>query len=281
MAHPLSRAEAGQQQQGRQEGGRHVAHRFPALIAAPPAGQGRLWLTGARLFDGTGAPSARERGGPGRGRDHPPGRRRHRAVPRRRPPAGPGPAGPDAGPDRCPHPRLGVRPAHRQGRRGSAPRRCRALHAGRTARLPALRGDHHPRDRLPGTAAAAGPAGHALRRVPRPPPADLRQDHLGHRAGRALLRRHVPRGRRPGRRAAGGPGADPVGRGLRQGDDHRRPLQRAGGSRSAPVHRPGTGRRHRRGAPAGLPRLRPRRGPGRLRGGDQGTASTPSSTACT
>jgi imidazolonepropionase-like amidohydrolase len=33
-----------------------VAHRFPALIAAPPAATGRLWLTGARLFDGTGAP---------------------------------------------------------------------------------------------------------------------------------------------------------------------------------------------------------------------------------
>jgi imidazolonepropionase-like amidohydrolase len=33
-----------------------MAHRFPALIAAPPAGRGRLWLTGARLFDGTGAP---------------------------------------------------------------------------------------------------------------------------------------------------------------------------------------------------------------------------------
>ena len=33
-----------------------MAHRFPALIAAPPAGPGRLWLTGARLFDGTGAP---------------------------------------------------------------------------------------------------------------------------------------------------------------------------------------------------------------------------------
>jgi imidazolonepropionase-like amidohydrolase len=32
-----------------------VAHRFPALIAAPAAGRGRLWLTGARLFDGTGA----------------------------------------------------------------------------------------------------------------------------------------------------------------------------------------------------------------------------------
>ena len=31
-----------------------MAHRFPALIAAPPAAQGRLWLTGARLFDGTG-----------------------------------------------------------------------------------------------------------------------------------------------------------------------------------------------------------------------------------
>ncbi len=33
-----------------------MAHRFPALIAAPAAAQGRLWLTGARLFDGTGAP---------------------------------------------------------------------------------------------------------------------------------------------------------------------------------------------------------------------------------
>jgi imidazolonepropionase-like amidohydrolase len=33
-----------------------VAHRFPALIAAPPPAHGRLWLTGARLFDGTGAP---------------------------------------------------------------------------------------------------------------------------------------------------------------------------------------------------------------------------------
>jgi imidazolonepropionase-like amidohydrolase len=33
-----------------------VAHRFPALIAAPAAAEGRLWLTEARLFDGTGAP---------------------------------------------------------------------------------------------------------------------------------------------------------------------------------------------------------------------------------
>jgi imidazolonepropionase-like amidohydrolase len=33
-----------------------VAHRFPALIAAPAPAQGRLWLTGARLFDGTGGP---------------------------------------------------------------------------------------------------------------------------------------------------------------------------------------------------------------------------------
>jgi imidazolonepropionase-like amidohydrolase len=33
-----------------------VTHRFPALIAAPAAASGRLWLTGARLFDGTGAP---------------------------------------------------------------------------------------------------------------------------------------------------------------------------------------------------------------------------------
>jgi imidazolonepropionase-like amidohydrolase len=33
-----------------------VPHRFPALIADPPRGQGRLWLTGGRLFDGTGGP---------------------------------------------------------------------------------------------------------------------------------------------------------------------------------------------------------------------------------
>jgi hypothetical protein len=29
-----------------------LPHRFPALTAAPAAGEGRLWLTGARLFDG-------------------------------------------------------------------------------------------------------------------------------------------------------------------------------------------------------------------------------------
>jgi imidazolonepropionase-like amidohydrolase len=34
-----------------------VPHRFPALIADPPRGEGRLWLTGARLFDGTGGPA--------------------------------------------------------------------------------------------------------------------------------------------------------------------------------------------------------------------------------
>jgi imidazolonepropionase-like amidohydrolase len=33
-----------------------VPHRFPALIADPPRAEGRLWLTGARLFDGTGSP---------------------------------------------------------------------------------------------------------------------------------------------------------------------------------------------------------------------------------
>jgi imidazolonepropionase-like amidohydrolase len=30
--------------------------RLPALLAAPPVAEGRLWITGARLFDGTGAP---------------------------------------------------------------------------------------------------------------------------------------------------------------------------------------------------------------------------------
>jgi imidazolonepropionase-like amidohydrolase len=33
-----------------------VPARLPALLADPPAATGRLWLTGARLFDGTGAP---------------------------------------------------------------------------------------------------------------------------------------------------------------------------------------------------------------------------------
>jgi imidazolonepropionase-like amidohydrolase len=37
-------------------GGFKVTHRFPALIAGPAPAPGRLWLTGARLFDGTGAP---------------------------------------------------------------------------------------------------------------------------------------------------------------------------------------------------------------------------------
>jgi imidazolonepropionase-like amidohydrolase len=37
-----------------------VPHRHPSLLAAPPPARGRLWLTNARLFDGTGAP-VRER----------------------------------------------------------------------------------------------------------------------------------------------------------------------------------------------------------------------------
>jgi imidazolonepropionase-like amidohydrolase len=32
-----------------------VPHRFPSLLAAPPPARGRLWLVGARLFDGSGA----------------------------------------------------------------------------------------------------------------------------------------------------------------------------------------------------------------------------------
>jgi imidazolonepropionase-like amidohydrolase len=32
-----------------------MPHRHPSLLAAPPAAPGRLWLTNARLFDGTGA----------------------------------------------------------------------------------------------------------------------------------------------------------------------------------------------------------------------------------
>ena len=37
-----------------------MPHRYPALLAAPSPASGRLWLTGARLFDGTGA-AIRER----------------------------------------------------------------------------------------------------------------------------------------------------------------------------------------------------------------------------
>ena len=33
-----------------------MPHRHPSLLAAPPAAEGRTWLTGARLFDGSGAP---------------------------------------------------------------------------------------------------------------------------------------------------------------------------------------------------------------------------------
>ncbi len=33
-----------------------MPHRFPALIADPPRAAGRLWLTGARVLDGTGGP---------------------------------------------------------------------------------------------------------------------------------------------------------------------------------------------------------------------------------
>ncbi len=33
-----------------------MPHRFPALIAGPPPAAGQLWLTGLRLFDGTGGP---------------------------------------------------------------------------------------------------------------------------------------------------------------------------------------------------------------------------------
>jgi hypothetical protein len=34
-----------------------MPHRHPSLLAAPPVAPGRLWLTNARLFDGTGAPA--------------------------------------------------------------------------------------------------------------------------------------------------------------------------------------------------------------------------------
>jgi imidazolonepropionase-like amidohydrolase len=47
-----------------------MAHRFPALIAAPAPAPGRLWLTGARLFDGTAVNGAAAGGAAGPLRDH-------------------------------------------------------------------------------------------------------------------------------------------------------------------------------------------------------------------
>ena len=126
-----------------------------------------------------------------------------------------------------------------------------------------------------------GAPGDALRRVPRPAPADLRADRVGDRARRALLRRHVPRGRRVRRRPPRGARAAAPRRRLRQGDDDRRALRRARGPRPRPAHRRRRSRRSSRRPTAwatGWRRTR-RASPGpRSR---SSTASTRSSTGCT
>src|SRR5215468_10712727 len=177
-------------------GGASMPHRFPALIAAPAPGAGRLCLTGLRLLDGTGGPV-----------------REGVAVLV------------EDGVIRRVTTAQEPRSAGAKGGGGGVAGDAGALPAGRAARLPAPGGDHDPHRRVAGAGAAGGPAGDALRRVPRPARPDLREDHLSNSAWRPLLRGHVPRSRRARRHAAGGPRADPGRGGLHQGHDHRRPLQ--------------------------------------------------------
>ena len=126
----------------------------------------------------------------------------------------------------------------------------------------AAHGDHDdPRRRLLLRHRLRGPPGDPLRRDARPPTAHLRADHLGDRARRPLVHRHVPRGRRRRRRAPRRPRADPPRRGLRQGDDDRRPERRARGPEPRADDARGDRHDRRRGPSHGLPGRRARRGP--------------------
>ena len=174
-----------------------MPHRFPALLASPVPRAGRLWLTGARLFDGTGSPV----------RDGAAVLVEDGAIRRIA-----------SGPEPCPD-------------------GARLLEVRQRTLMPGLIDAHsHAAGRVPETLRGAeqalpGIAGHFLQaelraylrqgvttvRVTgsqgqRPQEARqamrygaFRQDHLGYRAGRPFLRRYVPRGRRAGRHAPGGP----------------------------------------------------------------------------
>ena len=218
-----------------------MSHRFPALIAAPDRGRGRLWLTGARLFDGTGG--AVRDGAAVLVEDGV-----IRQVGDASQPCPPGPRRLDVG-GRVLMPGLTDAHTHAAGRSPQVPRGAEEVLAGTAAHFlqAELRGYLRAGVTTIRVTGSQGLMPQEARQAMRygafrgPRRADLREDHLGDGAGRAVLRRHVPGGRRPRRHAAGGPGADP-GRGrLRQGDDDRRPLQRAGGSRPGPADRAGTG----------------------------------------
>ena len=246
-----------------------MTHRFPALIAAPAAAQGRLWLTGARLFDGTGAP-LREHAAvlvedgvirlvTDAGQPCPDGARALDITGRVLMPgltdahthaSGSVPSVDKGAEEPLPgvtahflqaelrdYLRLGVTTIRVTGSQGLMPQEAR-----QAMRYGAFRG---PRLLTCGKIiSATAPGGRFY--------GDMYREADGEDDVRRAVREQIRSGRR-----------------LRQDDDHRRPLQRAGRSGPAPAHRPGDGRRHRRGAPAGLPRLRPRRGRGRLRGRDQ------------
>ena len=165
-----------------------MAHRFPALIAAPAAAQERIWLTGARLFDGTGSPL----------RENTAILVEDGIIRRVTDAAEPCPDGArslEVG-QRVLMP--GLTDAHTHAS-GTVPQVAK----GAEEPLPGVAAHFlqaELRDYLrygvttirvvgsQGADAAAGQAGHALRRVPRSAAADLREDHLGHGTGRALLR---------------------------------------------------------------------------------------------
>ena len=229
------------------------------MIAAPAAASGRLWLTNARLFDGTGA-AVRDGAAVlivdgeiarvGDARDATPEGARVIDLGGRT--LMPGLV--DAHAHVYPHvptPAPGAEPIW--------PGTRRALPRLGAARRPA--DGHHdaPRRRLLRRPRVRGATGDAVRGVSRPAPADLRADHLRDRAGRPLVRGDVQGGRRRGRRAPCGARAAAPRRGLRQGDDDGRALGRARGPASGADDPRGDRDRRGRGAPDGLPRGRSRR----------------------
>ena len=255
--------------------------RLPALLAAPPPGPTPLWLTNARLLDGTGAPP--REGASVLVRD---GRIELVAGAADAPP---GDASAIDLEGRTLMPGLVDAHAHVKAKLPQPDEGAEPLLPGTSAHVVAAhlaealrRGVTTVRDVGSfGSDGRRGAPGDAARRVPRAPPADLRADRLRDEPGRAVLLRDVPRGRRPGRHPPRRARAAPPRRGLHQADDDRRALGRARGSGSRAGDRRGGRGARRGGAPARLPGGRARRGAARHRARDRRRASTRSSTACT
>ena len=208
--------------------------RLQYLLAAPPAAEGRLWLTNARVFSGG---EVREAAGVlveegriarvGGASDATPEGARRSTL-------GGGllmPGLVDA------HVHVKPAPARaRPGRRAAAGPAWRPISSGpRCARCCAW-ASRPCATWAPSGTRSSRRARRGAQRVPRPAAADLRADRVGHRDRRALLRRHVPGGRRLRRRAPRRAGAAAARRGLREGDDDRRALGRARGPGPRTAH---------------------------------------------